>query len=996
LMFRYRRLLQRSCRPGLHSSFLRVATEQRMGKVKAQTQVQPQTKQDGKCNQKQSQVQPQAQQQRKERSAGGMRHYSSYLQVLALDIDHTSPSVLLFFNNERYLFNAGEGIQRLFREHKIKISQINSYFITRVSTETLGGMPGMALSVTPTDARGFLGKQAACTVKGPPGLASYVAAFRGYINYENTVAVEEFDHSTSEPVLKTDLVSITPILVRVAAWRKQTAAIADGDGDGPVAKRQRTEAAGKTMTNTTMLAQVVEQEPQDAQGRQRPADLSEPDVAVYAVQMAGRPGKFMPQKALELGVPQGKLFGELQRGLSVTTQSGRVVTPDDVMEPAMPGPSVLILDTPSLDSLRAVAADERVRRFMDEAVAGGGGDAAVAGPNRVCVVVHLMPAALAANEDAMAEWRALMGPTWRHVVVSSGPHQPSSIRRATTFQAKLHALDPTCFPLFALDNAAAPPPLPEAELEAVAGASREAALKEAAASSRSGGKSTGGKADASRKKAEAAAAAPENAEAAADSKGKQGQAPVVVVQQLPPVLPLEPGSEIRAISAVRFNLVPLNRQGLEYTDVFKYDSSSKILEDVRSNPAYAPILAAAAEVRMTKAASLEAASLSMPAAMEGAEPEAAPEVGGDVGKAKVGKAEATGNKAMEGANIDLHGGTATLTAESVAEAAEVRPASPPDQPTPELLTSGDRSLAELTFLGTASSQPSKYRNVSGCYVDLFEAGGLLVDCGEDAMGQLKRRFGIADAERRLLHQLSCIWVSHMHADHHGGLYRLLEWRARRGAVPLLVIGPYQLFNVLMRYSAVVPIQFIFLPNAALSNGEIDGNSQLPEVATAAYEGAKERLGLAALKPFPVDHIKDTHGLVLEGRAGWRLVFSGDTRPCQKTVDAARGATLLVHEATFEESMQAEARAKRHSTTAEAVGVGEKAGVYRTVLTHFSTRYPTLPELDLSRHPRVAVAMDLMSINLADLPWLPRLVRPMGMLFKQLEAEKVAGGEDDDE
>ncbi len=52
----------------------------------------------------------------------------------------------------------------------------------------------------------------------------------------------------------------------------------------------------------------------------------------------------------------------------------------------------------------------------------------------------------------------------------------------------------------------------------------------------------------------------------------------------------------------------------------------------------------------------------------------------------------------------------------------------------------DRRMAELTFLGTASSQPSKFRNVSGCYVDLFDHGGLLVDCGEDSMGQLKRRW----------------------------------------------------------------------------------------------------------------------------------------------------------------------------------------------------------------------------------------------------------------
>lgn len=240
---------------------------------------------------------------------------------------------------------------------------------------------------------------------------------------------------------------------------------------------------------------------------------------------------------------------------------------------------------------------------------------------------------------------------------------------------------------------------------------------------------------------------------------------------------------------------------------------------------------------------------------------------------------------------------------------------------------------ELTFLGTASSQPSKYRNVSGCYVDLFDAGGLLVDCGEDAMGQMKRHFGVAEAEDRLLGgRLALVWVSHMHADHHGGLYRLLEERARRGAPPLLIIGPTALFGVLMSYSTVVPMQFVFLRNVMLSCGggwSARGRDSaaalvgVPPVVVAAYEAAKKQLGLAALAPYPVEHIRDAHGLVLEGQAGWRVIFSGDTRPCPQTVEAARGGTLLVHEATFEESMEADARAKRHSTTAEAVSVGEQ-------------------------------------------------------------------------
>ena len=39
---------------------------------------------------------------------------------------------------------------------------------------------------------------------------------------------------------------------------------------------------------------------------------------------------------------------------------------------------------------------------------------------------------------------------------------------------------------------------------------------------------------------------------------------------------------------------------------------------------------------------------------------------------------------------------------------------------------------------------------------------------------------------------------------------------------------------------------------------------------------------------------------------------------------------------------AQALQRRHSTTAEALGVARSSGAYRTVLTHFSQRSPKIP------------------------------------------------------
>src|SRR5204863_2326466 len=59
------------------------------------------------------------------------------------------------------------------------------------------------------------------------------------------------------------------------------------------------------------------------------------------------------------------------------------------------------------------------------------------------------------------------------------------------------------------------------------------------------------------------------------------------------------------------------------------------------------------------------------------------------------------------------------------------------------------------------------------------------------------------------------------------------------------------------------------------------------------------------------------GFVGPERAGRLVVFTGDTRPCPATVDAAAGADLLVHEATFGEEERDRARDTGHPPAKEA-------------------------------------------------------------------------------
>ena len=108
------------------------------------------------------------------------------------------------------------------------------------------------------------------------------------------------------------------------------------------------------------------------------------------------------------------------------------------------------------------------------------------------------------------------------------------------------------------------------------------------------------------------------------------------------------------------------------------------------------------------------------------------------------------------------------------------------------------------------------------------------------------------------------------------------------------------------------------------------------------------------------------GIVGAPRPGRKVVITGDTRPCASVVDAATGADLLVHEATFGEEEKDRAKETGHSTAREAAQVALAAGVKRLVLSHVSARY-SLNADELVKEarevfPETVVAKDGMTVE----------------------------------
>ncbi len=281
----------------------------------------------------------------------------------------------------------------------------------------------------------------------------------------------------------------------------------------------------------------------------------------------------------------------------------------------------------------------------------------------------------------------------------------------------------------------------------------------------------------------------------------------------------------------------------------------------------------------------------------------------------------------------------------------------------------------VRFLGTAASRPTVERGVASLAV-IREGETLLFDCGEGTQRQMMR-FGVSFAFEDL-------FFTHTHSDHILGITGLIRTMALQGRTERLRLwGPRGAGKTLRQCISLggerttFPIDITELEaGASLSRGDYRIDTFAVDHGPSASLGyavvEEERKGrfnpdLAREMGIPEgplwgrihrgESITLDDGRVIapsvlvgERRRGRRVVITGDTRPCAATIEAARDADLLIHEATFADEEGARALETGHSTAREAAEVAKAAGARKLALTHISARY-SLNAKELEREAR---------------------------------------------
>ena len=304
-------------------------------------------------------------------------------------------------------------------------------------------------------------------------------------------------------------------------------------------------------------------------------------------------------------------------------------------------------------------------------------------------------------------------------------------------------------------------------------------------------------------------------------------------------------------------------------------------------------------------------------------------------------------------------------------------------------------MIDIVLLGTSALLPLPDRALTAVHLS---CGGhsILFDCGEGTQSAARK------AHVSLI-KTDIIALTHYHGDHVFGLPGLLQTMGTMGRTePLLLTGPAglkQAMDPIFRLTEWLPfdVRLKELPPDGLvlcdyfpgwpARTRLTAFPTRHRVVSQGYAFTLGRAG--AFQPqqakdlsIPVqlwsilqrgETVTDGHRsfspeqVMGPERPGLKFVFTGDTFPCASLTQAAENADLMICEATYGETEQADlAQEYGHMTFSLAGQAAAQAHVKRLWLAHYSQRIETPEEylpLAQAHFPNAVCGQDGMKITL---------------------------------
>lgn len=246
---------------------------------------------------------------------------------------------------------------------------------------------------------------------------------------------------------------------------------------------------------------------------------------------------------------------------------------------------------------------------------------------------------------------------------------------------------------------------------------------------------------------------------------------------------------------------------------------------------------------------------------------------------------------------------------------------------------------------------------------------LLVDCGSG----VTQRMAQAGVNGRAI---DAVLLTHLHSDHIVDLFQLVisSWHQGRDR-PQRVFGPPGTYAYVDGMVSLWQREM----EQRIAHERRPSALALQTEVTEIEPSQTMEFGALRVRAVEVDHkpVRHAYGFVFEA-GDTKLVISGDTRPCDALIEAARDADLLLHEVFVHREMEVvadvrtaetiEQVASYHTLSSDVGNVAARAGARWLALTHFVP-----PDCDVDALYRevsadfegpVTIGADLMTLDVA--------------------------------
>ncbi len=239
------------------------------------------------------------------------------------------PSIILLYNGEQLLFDAGEDVQRRYEDAGLKFNAPLSIFISHMHGDHVIGLPGLLFHFT------MISRTEEVKIWGPPGIFSYLFIHKIITGLRAPFLKDVFEIHIEEGML----------------YRFNYQGLVDQNPE-------QIPIGDQVIYNTHhYLVRAI------------PVDHSIPTTG-FRFHENPLPGRFYPENAKKYHIPQGHLWKKMQMG-KIITYKGKTYNPEELGIVGQKRPGIIIAysgDTAICEELHSLA--ENADIFICEATFG--------------------------------------------------------------------------------------------------------------------------------------------------------------------------------------------------------------------------------------------------------------------------------------------------------------------------------------------------------------------------------------------------------------------------------------------------------------------------------------------------------------------------------------------------------------------------------------------------------------------------------------------------